>query len=170
MAGTGTLWWAGVDIPKLAPSIPVLLDRLAPLRAGGGRIVFTNGCFDLLHPGHVRYLAAARALGDALVVGLNSDASIRRLKGPGRPVLTTDERAEVLAALTAVDHLIVFEEDTPKALIAALRPDVIVKGADWADTDIIGADEVRAAGGRVARIDLVPGVSTTGIIRRIRGG
>src|SRR5689334_24830928 len=104
-------------------------------RAQGKRLVLANGCFDLLHVGHVRYLAAARALGDALVVGLNSDASVRRLKGPGRPILTLGERAEVLAALAAVDHLIAFDEDTPRALIVALAPDVLVKGADWALAD-----------------------------------
>src|SRR6185369_7454877 len=154
---------------KLAPDVPELLAALAPRRAAGARVVFTNGCFDLLHPGHVRYLAAARALGDALVVGMNDDASVARAKGPSRPILRLAERAEVLAALAAVDHLIVFDEDTPRALIAALRPDVLVKGADWAAEDIVGADEVRAAGGRVERITLVPGVSTTDLIRRIRG-
>ncbi len=158
-----------MDVPKLAPDVATLRDRLGPLRARGGRVVFPNGCFDLIHPGHVRYLAAARALGDALVVGLNDDASVRRLKGPGRPVLTAAERAEVLAALAAVDHVILFAQDTPRALIAALRPDVLVKGADWAPADIVGGDEVRAAGGRVERIDLVPGVSTTELLRRIRG-
>jgi rfaE bifunctional protein nucleotidyltransferase chain/domain len=158
-----------VEIPKLAPDMATLRGRLAPLRAAGGKIVFTNGCFDLLHPGHVRYLTAARALGDALVLGLNSDASVTRLKGPARPILRCLERAEVLAGLAAVDHLIVFDEDTPRALVAALRPDVLVKGADWAADDIAGADEVRATGGRVERIDLVPGVSTTELIRRLRG-
>ena len=158
-----------MEIPKLAPDVATLTARLEPLRARGGRIVFTNGCFDLLHPGHVRYLAAARALGDALVLGLNSDASVTRLKGPERPILRCLERAEVLAGLSAVDHLIVFEDDTPRALIAALRPDVLVKGADWAVEDIAGADEVRAAGGRIERIELVPGVSTTDLIRRLRG-
>jgi len=158
-----------VDIPKLAPDLPALTARLAPLRARGGRVVFTNGCFDLLHPGHVRYLTAARALGDALVVGLNGDASVRRLKGAERPILRLEERAEVLAGLAAVDHLIVFDDDTPRSLIAALLPDVLVKGADWAAEEIAGAEEVRAAGGRVERIDLVPGVSTSELIRRLRG-
>jgi rfaE bifunctional protein nucleotidyltransferase chain/domain len=158
-----------VEIPKLAPDVVTLTARLVPLRARGGRIVFTNGCFDLLHPGHVRYLAAARALGDALVLGLNSDASVTRLKGPERPILRCLERAEVLAGLSAVDHLIVFDDDTPRDLIAALRPDVLVKGADWAAEDIAGADEVRAAGGHIERVALVPGVSTTELIRRLRG-
>ena len=119
----------------------------APPRAAGARIVFTNGCFDLLHPGHVRYLEAARALGDVLVVGLNDDASVRRLKGPGRPILPLAERAEVLAGLAAVDHVSPFAEDTPLALIEALAPDVLVKGADWAADDIVGRDQVLARGG-----------------------
>jgi len=154
---------------KLAPDLPTLERTLAPLRRAGRRIAFTNGCFDLLHPGHVRYLAAARALADHLVVGLNDDASVRRLKGAGRPILTAAERAEVLAGLAAVDHVVVFAEDTPRALIAALRPDVLVKGADWKLEDIVGREEVEAAGGRVARIDVVPGVSTSELLRRIRG-
>ena len=154
---------------KLAPDLATLLAALAPRRAAGAKVVFTNGCFDLLHPGHVRYLAAARALGDVLVVGLNGDASVRRLKGAGRPVLRLDERVEVLAGLAAVDHLIVFDEDTPRALVAALAPDVLVKGADWAEEDIAGRDEVVARGGRVERIPLVAGVSTSELIRRIRG-
>jgi D-beta-D-heptose 7-phosphate kinase/D-beta-D-heptose 1-phosphate adenosyltransferase len=158
-----------VDIPKLAPDVTALRARLAPLRARGARVVFTNGCFDLVHPGHVRYLAAARALGDTLVVAVNDDASVRRLKGAPRPILDLSERVEVLAALAAVDHVIVFADDTPRALIAALLPDVLVKGADWAAGDIVGADEVRAAGGRVERIALVPGVSTSELIARIRG-
>jgi D-beta-D-heptose 7-phosphate kinase/D-beta-D-heptose 1-phosphate adenosyltransferase len=159
-----------VAVPKLAPDVAALRAALAPLSAAGKRVVFTNGCFDLLHPGHVRYLAAARALGDALVVGLNSDTSVRRLKGAGRPILSAAERAEVLAGLAAVDHVIVFDDDTPRALIAALAPDVLVKGADWASDDIVGREEVLARGGRVERIALVPGVSTSELIRRIRGG
>ena len=119
-----------MPVPKLAADLAALVSALAPRRAAGARVVFTNGCFDLLHPGHVRYLAAARALGDVLVVGLNGDASVRRLKGPGRPILRAEERAEVLAGLAAVDHVIVFDEDTPRALVAALGPDVLVKGAD----------------------------------------
>ena len=156
-----------MSIPKLAPDVASLARTLAARRAGGARIVFTNGCFDLLHPGHVRYLAAARALGDVLVVGLNGDASVRRLKGPGRPVLRLAERAEVIAALAAVDHIVVFDDDTPAAVIEAVAPDVLVKGADWAAEDIVGRDAVLARGGRVERIDLVPGVSTSEIIRRI---
>jgi D-beta-D-heptose 7-phosphate kinase/D-beta-D-heptose 1-phosphate adenosyltransferase len=157
-----------VSLAKLAPDVDALRTRLEPLRRAGGRVVFTNGCFDLVHPGHVRYLAAARALGDALVVGLNGDASVHRLKDAGRPILRFAERAEVLAALEAVDHLIGFDTDTPLALVTALRPDVLVKGADWAEEDIAGAAEVRTWGGRLERIALVPGVSTTEILRRIR--
>jgi D-beta-D-heptose 7-phosphate kinase/D-beta-D-heptose 1-phosphate adenosyltransferase len=155
-------------VTKLAPDLAALQERLAAVRKRGGRVVLTNGCFDLLHPGHVRYLTAARALGDVLVVALNGDASVRRLKGPERPILSLPERAEVLAGLTAVDHVIAFDEDTPIAVVEGVRPDVLVKGADWAETDIAGAAEVKSWGGRVARIDLVPGVSTTEIMRRIR--
>jgi len=158
-----------VPSPKLAADLAALEAALAARRAAGARVVFTNGCFDLLHPGHVHYLAAARALGDVLVVGLNGDASVRRLKGPGRPILSAEERAEVLAGLADVDHLIVFDEDTPRALVAALGPDVLVKGADWAEDEIVGRDETLARGGRVERIPLVPGMSTSELIRRIRG-
>jgi len=158
-----------VPVPKLAADLAALVSALAPRRAAGARVVFTNGCFDLLHPGHVRYLAAARALGDLLVVGLNGDASVRRLKGPGRPILRAEERAEVLAGLAAVDHVISFDEDTPRALVAALGPDVLVKGADWAEDEIVGRDETLARGGRVERIPLVPGISTSELLRRIRG-
>jgi rfaE bifunctional protein nucleotidyltransferase chain/domain len=153
---------------KLARDAHALRAALVPRRREGTRIVFTNGCFDLVHAGHVRYLEAARALGDVLVVGLNDDASVRRLKGPGRPILLLAERAEVLAGLSAVDHLVAFAEDTPRALIEILAPDVLVKGADWAADDIVGRDVVLGRGGRVERIDLVPGVSTSEIIRRIR--
>jgi D-beta-D-heptose 7-phosphate kinase/D-beta-D-heptose 1-phosphate adenosyltransferase len=157
-----------VGLDKLAADIPALARRLAAARQRGERVVFTNGCFDLLHPGHVRYLEAARALGDRLVVGLNDDASVRRLKGAPRPILHVDERSEVLCGLAAVDDVVVFTSDTPLALIEAIRPDVLVKGADWAEDDIVGAAEVRHWGGRVERIDLVPGVSTTAIIHRLR--
>jgi D-beta-D-heptose 7-phosphate kinase/D-beta-D-heptose 1-phosphate adenosyltransferase len=137
------------------------------LRREGQRLVFTNGCFDLLHPGHVRYLAHARSLGDALVVALNSDASVRALKGQGRPVLNQDERAEVLAALEAVDYVTVFDEETPRELIAALLPDVLVKGGDWPVEQIVGREEVEAAGGHVLSLPFVEGSSTTDIIQRI---
>ena len=153
---------------KLARDANALRAALAPRRRDGTRVVFTNGCFDLVHAGHVRYLEAARALGDVLVVGLNDDASVRRLNGAGRPILALAERAAVLAGLTAVDHLVAFAEDTPLALIEMLQPDVLVKGEDWAADDIVGRDVVLARGGRVERIDLVPGLSTSEIIRRIR--
>ena len=139
-------------------------------QAHGKRVVFTNGCFDLLHPGHVRYLAAARGAGDVLVVGVNSDRSVRALKGPGRPVQSEDARAEVLAALAAVDHVVLFDAPTPLALIERLAPDVLVKGADWAAGDIVGGDFVRARGGKVVRVRLVPGQSTTRLVQRSKRG
>ncbi len=139
-------------------------------RACGETIVFTNGVFDLLHPGHVRYLQRARALGDALIVGVNSDRSARANKGPSRPITPDVERAEVLTALACVDAAVVFDEDTPRQLIAALAPDVLVKGADWADDAIVGRDIVEARGGRVVRVPVEPGHTTTAIIERIRRG
>jgi D-beta-D-heptose 7-phosphate kinase/D-beta-D-heptose 1-phosphate adenosyltransferase len=138
------------------------------LRRSGGLVAFTNGCFDILHAGHVRLLAAARQTADALVVGLNDDASVTRLKGPSRPLVPQAERAELLAALEAVDRVVLFGEDTPLETLLALRPDVLVKGADWAEDAIVGAREVKSWGGRVARVQLVPGTSTTAIIERIR--
>ena len=141
---------------------------VAQLRASGKTIVFTNGVFDLLHIGHLRYLQQARALGDALLIGLNSDRSVRAIKGPDRPITAEHERAEVLEALTCVDGAVIFDEDTPHALISALQPDVLVKGADWAEDAIVGRDIVEARGGRVVRITLEPGRSTTGIIDKIR--
>lgn len=137
------------------------------LRREGLSLVFTNGCFDLLHPGHVRYLKQARALGDTLVVALNSDASVRALKGANRPILNQHERAEVIAALGSVDYVVVFEDETPQSLIAALIPDVLVKGGDWRIDEIVGRDEVEAAGGRVLSLPFVEGLSTTDIIGRI---
>jgi D-beta-D-heptose 7-phosphate kinase/D-beta-D-heptose 1-phosphate adenosyltransferase len=134
----------------------------------GEKVVFTNGCFDLLHPGHVRYLARARALGDRLVIGLNSDASVRRLKGRRRPVQSETARAEVLAALACVDHVVIFGEDTPLEVIVALRPQILAKGADWAANEIVGGTEVRSWGGRVARVELVPGESTTRLVKRAK--
>jgi rfaE bifunctional protein nucleotidyltransferase chain/domain len=135
---------------------------------GGGTVVFTNGCFDILHRGHVEYLFAARALGDALVVGLNTDASVRRLKGSGRPVVGEDDRAYVLAGLACVDAVTLFDEDTPAALIEALLPDVLVKGGDYAPENVVGRDVVEANGGRLQLIPFVTGRSTTGILERIR--
>jgi D-beta-D-heptose 7-phosphate kinase/D-beta-D-heptose 1-phosphate adenosyltransferase len=134
----------------------------------GHRIVFTNGCFDLLHPGHIQSLEQARALGDALVVGINSDDSVRQLKGSGRPILPELERAEILAALECVDAVVVFPELTPREIISALLPDVLVKGGDWAGDQIIGREEVEAAGGRVVSIPVVPGYSTTAVLAKMR--
>ena len=134
-----------------------------------GRVVFTNGVFDLLHPGHVDVLLGARRRGEALVVGVNSDESVRRLKGPERPVRSAPERCYVLAALEAVDAVVVFDQDTPRELINALRPDVLVKGGDYTESTIVGASEVRARGGEVVVIPLTPGHSTTSTIERLRG-
>ena len=136
-------------------------------RRGDRRVVFTNGCFDLLHPGHVATLEAARALGDALIVGVNSDASVRVLKGEGRPVVCEQERAEILAALECVEAVVIFDELTPREIIAALLPDVLVKGGDWPGNEIIGREEVEAAGGRVESVPVVPSYSTTAILKRI---
>jgi len=133
-----------------------------------GQVVFTNGVFDLLHPGHIDVLLGARREGAALVVGLNSDASVQRLKGPSRPVRTDAERAAVLSALEMVDLVVIFSQDTPAELVARLQPDVIVKGGDYSPETIVGADVVRARGGRVVVIPLVPGQSTTGIIRKLQ--
>ncbi len=138
------------------------------LRASNKRVVFTNGVFDLLHPGHVRYLVDARRQGDALIVGINSDRSVRAIKGPGRPIFPEQERAEVLAALACVDAVCVFDEPTPFEIISRLQPDVLVKGADWAADAIVGRDVVEARGGRVVRIPFAKGYSTTSILDRIR--
>ena len=134
----------------------------------GRRVVFTNGCFDLLHPGHVRCLAEARALGDLLVVAVNSDSSVRGNKGPERPLVPQDDRAEVLAALSSVDYVTIFDEPTPRDLIARLLPSVLVKGADWGPNEVVGREEVEAAGGRVVSIPLAPGYSTTNLLQKIR--
>lgn len=153
------------------PEILTLDDailRFGREKRNGRHIVFTNGCFDLLHPGHIGSLEQARALGDALIVGLNSDASVRQLKGAGRPVLPERERAEILAALECVDAVVIFDELTPREIIARLLPDVLVKGADWPGDQIVGREEVEAAGGRVVSIPVVPGYSTTEILRKIR--
>lgn len=145
-------------------------SELAAHERNRGRVVvFTNGVFDILHPGHVRYLRDARALGDLLIVGVNSDRSVKALaKAPNRPVNTENERAEVLAALAAVDAVVIFDEDTPHEIISALQPDILVKGADWGENAIVGRDVVEARGGRVVRIALAEGYSTTKIIERIR--
>jgi rfaE bifunctional protein nucleotidyltransferase chain/domain len=141
---------------------------VAQLRAAGRTVVFTNGVFDLLHVGHLRYLQYARSLGDALIVGLNSDRSVRANKGPDRPITPEAERAEILEALVCVDGVVVFDNETPHALIAALQPDVLVKGADWAEDAIVGRDIVEARGGRVVRVPLEPGQSTSAIIEKIK--
>jgi rfaE bifunctional protein nucleotidyltransferase chain/domain len=138
------------------------------LRREGRRVVFTNGVFDLLHPGHIRYLSQARRLGDALIVGVNSDRSVRSNKGDGRPINAESERAELLAALEAVDAVVVFDEDTPHEVIAAVQPDVLVKGADWPEDGIVGRDIVEARGGAVVRVPVEPGYSTSSIIEKIR--
>ena len=144
------------------------LDRFARnARAAGRRIVFTNGVFDILHPGHLRYLQAARAHGDLLIVGLNSDASVRRNKGPGRPVNPQDERAELLAALTCVDAVSIFDDETPADIIRRVQPDVLVKGADWPADQIVGRDTVEASGGVVIREPVEQGYSTSAIIEKI---
>src|SRR5690606_41880157 len=157
----------------LTPPAAKILDRAELLRRFGRprsmRLVFTNGCFDLLHRGHVEYLFEARSLGDALVVAINSDASVRRLKGAERPLVPAADRALLVAALACVDAVTIFDEDTPRDLIAALLPDVLVKGADYSLDEVVGRTEVEAAGGSVVLVPLRPGYSTTGLVRRIRG-
>ena len=143
-----------------------VLALVARTRERGGTVVFTNGVFDLIHPGHVRYLQSARRLGDVLVVGVNSDRSVRAIKGPSRPVNPEHERVEILCALGCVDAAVVFDEDTPLALIGQVQPDVLVKGADWAADDIVGRDVVEARGGRVVRMPIEAGFSTTHLIDR----
>jgi rfaE bifunctional protein nucleotidyltransferase chain/domain len=159
-------------VERPASSRVMTLDTLAAFvsqqRAAGRQIVFTNGVFDLLHPGHVRYLQEARALGDLLIVGLNADESVRRNKGPARPINPQAERAEVLAALDSVDAVAVFNEDTPAEIIRLIQPDILVKGADWAADAIVGRDTVEARGGRVVRIPVEQGHSTTMLVERIR--
>jgi len=146
----------------------VLKRRFAALRRQRKRIVFTNGCFDLIHPGHVRYLRAAKRLGDVLVVALNSDVSVRRLKGPGRPLVPQRDRCEVMAALGMVDYVTVFGDDTPHKLIEQLQPDVLVKGGDWKPDEIVGADVVLARGGTVRSLHFAPGYSTSRLVQRIK--
>lgn len=146
-----------------------LFQLAGPQGRGPRRVVFTNGCFDLLHPGHIQTLEAARSLGDILVVGVNSDRSVRALKGAGRPLVPEADRAEILAALEAVDFVVIFDSETPQELIARLLPNVLVKGADWGAGEIVGRDEVEAAGGRVVSLPLQPGYSTSDILQAIRG-
>ncbi|HEX5874758.1 MAG TPA: D-glycero-beta-D-manno-heptose 1-phosphate adenylyltransferase [Pyrinomonadaceae bacterium] len=148
-------------------SLEQMLGERERLRSAGARLVFTNGVFDLLHVGHVRYLTQARALGDALVVAINSDRTVRELKGPDRPVFDQAERAEILAALKAVDYVVVFDDISPRTLIATLLPDVLVKGGDYQLDQIHGREEVEAAGGKVISLPFVEGASTTGLIERM---
>ena len=160
MRTTGRPLSSSTDAQALARSV----------HARSGLVVFTNGVFDLLHPGHVRYLEEARRLGDVLIVGVNSDRSVRANKGPGRPLNPDDERAEVLLSLSCVDAAVLFDEDTPHRLIETIQPDVLVKGSDWAAVDIVGRDVVEARGGQVVRVELAQGYSTSELIRRIQAG
>ena len=160
--------------PVRVTSLPILSrqqasDLAARLHDTGRRVVFTNGVFDLLHPGHVRYLNDARLLGDALIVGINSDRSARANKGPSRPITPERERAELVAALRSTDAVTIFDEETPHALIAAIQPDVLVKGADWGADNIVGRDIVEGRGGSVVRVALAEGFSSTGLIEKVRG-
>jgi len=149
-------------------TLEALILQFGPGKRNGRRVVFTNGCFDLLHPGHIKLLEAARSKGDALVVGINSDDSVRALKGAGRPVIPEQERAEILANFESVDAVVVFDELTPQKTVAALLPDILVKGGDWPGNQIVGREQVEAAGGKVVLIDVVEGYSTTEILRKIR--
>jgi D-beta-D-heptose 7-phosphate kinase/D-beta-D-heptose 1-phosphate adenosyltransferase len=150
-------------------SLDELIVRFGPGKRNGKRVVFTNGCFDLLHPGHIRSLETARSLGDVLIVGINSDEGVRMLKGGGRPVIPQQERAEILASLECVDAVVIFDEFTPQRVVAALMPDVLVKGGDWPGNQIVGREEVEAAGGKVILVNVVPGYSTTDILKKIHG-
>ncbi len=155
-------------MPKKILSLDQLLLERARLRTAGQQLVFTNGVFDILHVGHVRYLEQARTLGDVVVVAINSDASARKLKGEGRPLINQDERAEILAALRTVDYVTIFDDVSPRSLIARLLPDVLVKGGDYALDEIHGREEVEAAGGRVVSLPFVEGVSSSGIIEKMK--
>jgi D-beta-D-heptose 7-phosphate kinase/D-beta-D-heptose 1-phosphate adenosyltransferase len=159
----------GESVTPRIHSLDEVAEFAAAIRARGGTVVFTNGVFDLLHPGHIRYLRDARRLGDALIVGVNSDRSVRANKGPERPITPAEERAEVLLALACVDAVAIFDEETPDAIIKRIQPDVLVKGADWGPDNIVGRDTVEARGGRVVRVELAPGYSTTELIRKISG-
>jgi D-beta-D-heptose 7-phosphate kinase/D-beta-D-heptose 1-phosphate adenosyltransferase len=157
------------DAPaRAAATLQELTSERAAWRSAGRSVVLTNGCFDILHPGHIALLEAARREGDVLVVAINSDSSVARLKGAGRPLLPEAERAEALRALESVDRVVLYDEDTPIEVIRALEPDVLVKGADWAADEIVGRAEVERAGGRVVRVALVPGRSTSAVVARIR--
>ena len=156
-----------MDLLSKIISVEKLAERLDRARRSEKKIVFTNGCFDILHVGHVRYLAAARSEGDLLIVGLNSDASVRLIKGAKRPIIPQHHRAEILASLASIDHVVLFDSPDPMELIEKLRPDVLAKGADWAEKDIVGADFVKSNGGRVARIPLVAEISTSKLIQKL---
>lgn len=156
-----------MDVLSKIITVENLADRLDEVRSSGKKIVFTNGCFDILHVGHVRYLAEAAAEGDLLVVGLNSDKSVRLIKGANRPIVQQDHRAEVLASIACVDYVVLFDEADPLTLIQAFRPDILVKGADWTEDNIVGAEFVKSNGGNIVRISLVADGSTSGIIERI---
>lgn len=156
-----------IDYKKKICSLPELQDRCTKITYSGQKTVFTNGCFDILHPGHIRYLTAARQLGDHLIVAVNSDKSVKFIKGAKRPILPQDARAELLAALICVDSVIIFEQKTPFQLIKTIIPDVLVKGGDWSIDEIIGSDVVQKAGGLVKSITFEPGFSTTSIIEKI---
>jgi D-beta-D-heptose 7-phosphate kinase/D-beta-D-heptose 1-phosphate adenosyltransferase len=160
--------------PRKEPQVGQVVSQddlilvVAGRKRNGQRVVFTNGCFELLHPGHIRCLERARALGDLLVVAINSDASARQIKGDPRPLVPQEERAEILAALAAVDYVAIFNAPTPREMIARLLPDVLVKGGDWGPEEIVGREEVEAAGGCVVSVPLEPGYSTSGILERLR--
>ena len=153
---------------KIIPGTKIA-DLSSKLHESARKIVFTNGCFDIIHAGHVTYLAQAKALGDVLILGLNSDASVKRLKGDNRPINNEQDRALVLAALSSVDYVLIFEEDTPYNLIKLVQPDILVKGGDWQPSEIIGSDLVLARGGEVLSLKFVEGLSTTGILQKLRG-
>ena len=156
-----------MDVLSKIITLEKLVDRMDMIRKSGEKVVFTNGCFDILHVGHVRYLAEAASEGDLLVVGLNSDESVRLIKGANRPIVNQDHRAEVLASLGCVDYVVLFDAPDPLILIQTLKPDVLVKGADWLEDSIVGSEFVKANGGSVVRISLVPEVSSSQIIEKI---
>ncbi|HEA69690.1 MAG TPA: D-glycero-beta-D-manno-heptose 1-phosphate adenylyltransferase [Desulfobacterales bacterium] len=159
-----------MNIRSKVVNLDDLLKKVADHRKNGEKIVFTNGCFDILHVGHVRYLAAARNKGDILVVGLNSDRSTRKIKGEQRPIVQQGQRAEILASLCFVDYITIFNEQNPLALIRSIRPDILVKGDDWPEKEIVGGDIVKADGGEVVRVPVVPNISTASILKRIING
>jgi rfaE bifunctional protein nucleotidyltransferase chain/domain len=162
--------WHGDPLSSAVLTLEEVILRFGREKRNGRRVVFTNGCFEVLHPGHIRILEQARELGEALVVGLNSDASVRQLKGEGRPVIAERERAEILAAFECVDAVVIFNSPTPLELISSLLPDILVKGDDWPLDQIVGREKVEAAGGRVERVPILRGYSTTSILKKIREG